>query len=307
MNEVKNLIYHFVSFIPKGKVITYGQIDKILKINSPRLIGQFLHQNKNPKKIPCHRVVFTNGSLSKNYAFGGLKKQKKKLIKEGVKFENNQIKNLENHLWQPNKVFLLYFQLLKRFGFPGPWPWFHQGPSSTKEEIMIGAILTQNTNWNNVEKALSNLRKHRLNSLQKIFIFSQKNLSQLEQYLRPSGFYRLKTKRLINLIKNIFSQYQSLDQMKKQSINKLRQFLLLIKGVGQETADTILLYVLDKPIFVIDRYTQRFTRIFFNKEFFSYEECQKFFMNNLPKDLELFKNYHALIVEWGKNKKNHVL
>lgn len=303
MNDVKSLIYHFVSFIPKGKIITYSQTDKILKINSPRLVGQILHQNKNSKKIPCHRVVFTNGSLSKNYAFGGFKKQKENLIKEGIKFENNQIKNLKNYLWQPNEVFLLYFQLLKRFGFPGPWPWFHQGPPSTKEEIVISAILTQNTNWNNVEKALSNLRKHRLNSLQKIFIFSQKNLSQLEQYLRPSGFYRLKTKRLMNLIKNIFSRYQSIDQMRKQPINKLRQFLLSIKGVGQETADTILLYALDKPIFVVDGYTQRFTQIFFNKEFSSYQKYQKFFEKNLPKNLELYKNYHALIVRWGKLSK----
>ncbi len=300
MNNTKNFIYHFVSFIPKGKVITYGQIDKILKINSPRLVGQILHQNKNPKKIPCHRVVFADGFLSKNYAFGSLKKQKEKLIKEGVKFENNQIKNLKNYLWQPNQVFVVYFQLLKRFGFPGPWPWFHQGPLSTKEEIVIGAILTQNTNWNNVEKALKNLRKNHLNSLKKLLLFSQKNYWQLEQYLRPSGLYRLKTKRLINLITNIFSRYRSIDQMRKQPINKLRQFLLSMKGIGQETADTILLYALDKPIFVIDRYTQRFTRIFFNKEFSSYQKYQKFFEKNLSKNLELYKDYHALIVRWGK-------
>ncbi len=302
MNNIKNLIYHFVSFIPKGKVTTYSQIDKILKLNSPRFVGQILHQNKNPKKNPCHRVVFTNGSLSKNYVFGGLKKQKEKLIKEGIKFENNQIKNLKKYLWQPNEVFILYFQLLKRFGFPGPWPWFHQGFPSTKEEIIIGAILTQNTNWNNVEKALKNLRENQLNSLKKLLLYSQKNYWQLEQYLRPSGFYRLKTERLINLINNIFSCYQSIDQMKKQPVDKLRQFLLSIKGIGQETADTILLYALDKQIFVVDRYTQRFTRIFFNKEFSSYEECQKFFEMNLPKNLELYKNYHALIIKQVKIK-----
>lgn len=300
MTGVKTLVYHFASFIPKGKVITYGQIDKILKINSPRFVGQTLHQNKNPEKIPCHRVVFTNGSLSKNYAFGGLKKQKEKLIKEGVKFENNRIKNLKNYLWQPNEVFVLYFQLLKRFGFPGPWPWFNQGQPSTKEEIIIGAVLTQNTNWNNVEKALFNLRKYRLNSLQKIFLFGQKNLSQLKLYLKPSGFYNLKTERLLDLIQTISCHYQSLDQMKKQPLKKLRPFLLSIKGIGQETADTILLYALDKPIFVVDQYTQRLTKTFFNKEFSSYDKYQKFFENHLPKKLELFKNYHALMVKWGK-------
>lgn len=78
-----------VSKIPKGKVMTYGQIAKKLKI-SPRLVGRVLHENKDPENIPCYRVIFSDGSLSKNYAFGGMKKQKKKLIKEGVKFLNNK-------------------------------------------------------------------------------------------------------------------------------------------------------------------------------------------------------------------------
>ncbi len=92
MKENKTrLVYDLVSKIPKGKVITYGQISKYLKINSPRLIGQILHKNKDPKNIPCHRVVFADGSLSKNYAFGGLKKQREKLEKEGVGFNNDKV------------------------------------------------------------------------------------------------------------------------------------------------------------------------------------------------------------------------
>ncbi len=91
--EIKNKVYALVAKIPKGKVMTYGQIAKILKIKSPRLVGRILHQNKDPKNIPCHRVVFADGSLSKNYAFGGMKKQKEILMKEGIKFKNNKVFN----------------------------------------------------------------------------------------------------------------------------------------------------------------------------------------------------------------------
>lgn len=85
----KSKVYNLVSKIPKGKVMTYGQIAKILKIKSPRIVGQILHQNKDPKKIPCHRVVFSDGRLSENYAFGGAQSQERKLINEGVKFYLN--------------------------------------------------------------------------------------------------------------------------------------------------------------------------------------------------------------------------
>lgn len=91
MEDVKQLVYKLVSSIPKTRVITYGQITKILKIKSPRLIGQILHKNPDPEKIPCHRVVFADGSLSKNYAFGGWKKQKEKLLKEGIKFIGEKV------------------------------------------------------------------------------------------------------------------------------------------------------------------------------------------------------------------------
>jgi len=116
------LVYHLVSLIPKGKVLTYGKVAEILSIKSPRLIGQILHQNKNPKKVPCHRVVFAHGTLSKSYAFGGLKGQYLRLKNEGVEFYlvngrfQDRIKvNLKKSLWQVNKVLKIYFFFLKFF------------------------------------------------------------------------------------------------------------------------------------------------------------------------------------------------
>lgn len=102
MNENKQLIYNLVSMVPKGKVTTYGLIAKKLKI-SPRLVGRVMHENKDPEKIPCHRVVFSDGSLSKNYAFGGEKKQKEKLVKEGILFNNDLVK-LKDYKFIPIKI-----------------------------------------------------------------------------------------------------------------------------------------------------------------------------------------------------------
>jgi methylated-DNA-protein-cysteine methyltransferase-like protein len=102
MIDKKHLIYHFLSLISSGKVITYGQISRFLKINSARAVGQILHQNNNPK-IPCFKVVFTDGSLSENYGFGGIKKQRESLEKEGVIFNQDGKVDLKKSLWQPKK------------------------------------------------------------------------------------------------------------------------------------------------------------------------------------------------------------
>ncbi len=93
-------VYRLVSMIPRGKVMTYGQIAKYLGMESARFVGRILHENKDPDTIPCHRVVFVNGKLSKNYAFGGEKAQRKKLTKEGVMFNKNKV-NLQRLLYQP--------------------------------------------------------------------------------------------------------------------------------------------------------------------------------------------------------------
>lgn len=92
MKNVSKRVYDLVSKIPKGKVMTYGQIAKILYIKSPRLVGRILHQNNNPKTIPCHRVVFSDGKLSKSYAFGGEMEQRKRLLHEGVLFNGNKVR-----------------------------------------------------------------------------------------------------------------------------------------------------------------------------------------------------------------------
>jgi len=316
------LVYHLVSLIPKSKVLTYGNVAEILTLQSPRLIGKILHQNKDPKKVPCHRVVFADGSLSKNYAFGGLKGQYLRLKEEGVSFcfecdrcQDRIRVNLKKSLWQINKVLKLYFFLLKKLGFPGPWPWFENGKPSTKEEIVIESILTQNTSWKNVEKAMINLKKQGLNNLKSIYVFGQKNFGELKKLIRPAGFFNQKGERLFLLAKFIIEDYGGLENFSKISLENARRELLNQKGVGKETADTILLYALEKPIFVIDRYTQKFAeKYFFNslkehrdriKILKTYDLLQHFFMKSLPCDIFLFQNYHALIVGWGKEQ-NHI-
>lgn len=315
--EDKKLVYQLVSLIPKGKVITYGQISKFLRINSPRLVGQILHKNPAPKNIPCHRVVFSDGRLSKNYAFGGERAQMEKLKKEGIAFlkaralyDRTTHVNLKKHQFRLSKALKLYFQLLKKFGEPGPWPWFQsgvrrdgQGPKRTKEEIVIGAILTQNTNWRNVEKALNNLRDQGINTLAETYQLGKKDLKQLRQLIRPSGFYNQKGERLWRLAQFIIKDYKSLNNFLKLPIKKARSLLLSLKGVGEETADTILLYALDKPIFVIDAYTRRFVEKYKLIKVVGYNQLQKYFIDNLPENVKLFQDYHALIVRWGKERK----
>ncbi len=317
MNK-KNLVYELVSLIPSGKVLTYGQIAKFLKVKSVRFIGYLLHQNPDPKNIPCHRVVFSDGSLSKSYVFGGRDSQERKLIKEGVKFylRGNRVQDrkvdLKKCLWQPTKVLRMYFFLLEKFGPPGPWPWFCDDQPHTKEEIVIGAILTQNTNWRNAQKAIDNLRKNKINSLAAVYQLGKKDLNRLKQLIRPSGFYNQKGERLFSLTKFIIDNYKNLENFFKLSEKKARDKLLSIKGIGEETADTILLYAGDKPVFIIDTYTERFVDKYFKDlpsfsdraKMVNYEFLQKFFMDNLPANLKLFQDYHALIIRWGKIKTN---
>ncbi len=313
--DKKDLVYQLVSFIPQGKVLTYGQIAKFLGVKSARTIGQILHQNPQPNNIPCHRVVFSDGSLSKKYAFGGKKEQEKKLKEEGVNFYHlrdcllDRKVVLEKSQWWPTKVLRRYFYLLKKFGSPGLWPWFSNDNPHTKEEIVIGSILTQNTQWVNVEKALKNLRKRKINSLSAIYQLGKKDLSSLKQLIRPSGFYHQKGERLFALTKFIIEDYRGLKKLSQLPLKSIRERLLSVKGIGEETADTILLYALEKPIFVIDAYTRRFVDEYFKKEIslnnnqikkISYQPYQKFFMDNLPTNLQLFQDYHALIVRWGK-------
>lgn len=308
--DKKFLVYKLVSLIPKGKVTTYGEIAKSLNIKSSRLVGRILHQNQDQKNIPCHRVVFSDGSLAKTYAFGGEKEQKKKLAGEGIAFKLPLFRNrktiakvnLKRHLCGLTKALRLYFYLLQKFGEPGKWPWFSNSLVSryTKEEIVISSILTQNTNWKNVERAITNLRREKANTIKAIYQLGKKNLPLLKQLVRPSGFYNQKTERLWNFSKFIIDEYKKLDNFFKLSLMEIRKELLNLKGIGKETADTILLYAGDKPIFVIDAYTKRFAQKFHLIDKEDYLELQKYFLDNLPKNVQLYQDYHALIVRWGK-------
>jgi endonuclease-3 related protein len=195
----------------------------------------------------------------------------------------------------------LYQELKKKHGSPkGQWALWCKRKKSEKEreEVVIGAILTQRTNWKNVELSFSNLKKAKINSLKDILKIKPK---KLERLIRPSGFYKAKSQYLINLAKFIIKNYGSLTKMKKEDGKKLREKLLKLKGIGSETADSILLYALDKPVFVIDEYTRRLVKKRNLAQKFSYDFLQDLFEKNLKKDLRLYQDFHALIVIEGKN------
>jgi len=184
-------------------------------------------------------------------------------------------------------------RLFQHYGKRNWWP------GETSFEVMVGAILTQNTNWNNVEKAIDNLKREKLLNPKKLFNLHPSRLATL---IRPAGFFKLKTKRLRNYLKYFIGEYKgSAERMSEKSLEELRVELLSVNGVGRETADSILLYALDKPIFVIDAYTKRvLSRHSLCSEDADYDELQDLFMDSLPEDVRLFNEYHALIVEVAK-------
>lgn len=173
-------------------------------------------------------------------------------------------------------------------------------PADTKFEILVGAVLTQNTNWSNVEKALSNLKNA---GMLDFSLMSEMDESSLAEYIRPSGYYNLKAKRLKNLFAMIDEMYEgSLELLSKDDWQNARENLLTVKGVGPETADAVLLYVCEKPVFVVDSYTYRvFVRHQMVDEETDYHSIQELFMDNLKNDSRLFNEYHALIVQVAKD------
>ena len=169
-------------------------------------------------------------------------------------------------------------------------------PADSAFEIAVGAILTQNTDWRNVEKALGNLKSANVLSVEAIL---ETPTDQLEMLVRPSGYFRMKADRLKQLCK--FLQSNSFDALKKMGGDQARERLLSVKGVGPETADDIVLYALDIPSFVIDTYTRRLLERFgLYSAKLKYSELQAAFHQQLPEDSSLFKQYHALIVEHAK-------
>jgi len=211
----------------------------------------------------------------------------------------------------------LYKELKRKYGMPkGQWKLWCKRPKTERgrEEVIIGAILTQRTNWRNVEIAINNLKRAKINSLKNIYRLGPK---KLENLIKPSGFYKAKAQYLFNLARFIVENYGSLEKgMKKAELKELREELLKLKGIGPETADSILLYALDKPIFVIDEYTRRLLKnrasIYYGSEgeeenevLFAYQFLQKSFEGNLRKDFRLYQDFHALIVINGKNSRSN--
>ncbi|MBI2100565.1 MAG: methylated-DNA--[protein]-cysteine S-methyltransferase [Candidatus Vogelbacteria bacterium] len=292
-----DLVFETVRLVPRGQVTTYGAIAKLTGF-SPRTVGQILHRNKRPREISCHRVVRSDGSLATGYAFGGPAAQKKKLLAEGIIFKHDRVQSEKFCFPRPNRALQQYFMLLRQFGRPAVWPW-SGGPAHTSEEIVIGAILTQRISWRNVEMALANLRAARANNLETLRRLGKRQAKTLENLIRPSGFYRQKTERLLTLAQ-LVARTGGWQKWRQLAIVPLRRALLDLKGIGPETADTILLYALGRPVFVIDEYTRRFVRHYRLTRAGSYDALQKFFSGRLPPDLQLYQSYHALIVLWGK-------
>ncbi len=186
----------------------------------------------------------------------------------------------------------IYELLYKTYGAQHWWP------GETPWEVCMGAVLTQNTNWGNVEKAISNLKSS--GSLCPVKIKSMP-LSELESAIRPSGYFRLKAQRLLAVTDWWLKNVKNDRLHPSRTLSCWRESILNVKGVGPETADAILLYSFNLPTFVIDTYTKRImARHFGFKYDIAYNELRQFFMDNLPHDPELFNEFHALFVRTAK-------
>lgn len=189
------------------------------------------------------------------------------------------------------KLLSIYECLLNMYGRQQWWP------ADSAFEVMVGAILTQNTNWSNVEKALA-LLKEQINLTPEALL--SLSTPDLEICLKPSGYFRIKTQRLQNYCRWYLERgsYQGLDEL---STSELRERLLKVQGIGPETADDILLYAFNRPVFVIDAYTRRLLqRLDLIQGQEKYEDCRQLFETQLPKNVDLYKQYHALIVIHAK-------
>ena len=194
---------------------------------------------------------------------------------------------LEEHL--KSELLDLYDKLIEQHGSLKWWP------ADTSFEVALGAILTQATAWRNVVKAIDNLKEADAFTPDDINKISQE---ELEQLLRPSGYFRMKAKKVRAFVEHITKR--PMHEMFKQDVPELREELLSIYGVGPETADSIILYAAEKPSFVVDNYTYRLlSRLGWIDGNYHYERLRDLFMINLPADVELFNEFHALIVRHG--------
>ncbi len=188
----------------------------------------------------------------------------------------------------------MYEAMRSRFGDLGWWP----GDGTL--EICVGAILTQNTNWGNVEKAIANLKSAALLSVTALHEMSREQLAEL---IRPAGYYNVKAKRLKNFIAHVRESFgDDIEAFLDRSVSTLREELLSINGIGKETADSIILYAAAKPTFVVDTYTYRILLrhgLIAGED--DYDQIKELMESSLPEDVDLWNDYHAQLVMVGKS------
>lgn len=201
------------------------------------------------------------------------------------------------------------FQELKNaFGEQGWWP-VSDSPNGKAEykkreklkgfqqfEVCVGAILTQNTAWTNAEKAIENLKQKKIFSVRTIANAKPETIAGL---IKPSGYFNQKTKRLQLFCRHVLKEHKTVSGFLLQPTKKLRTELLELHGIGPETADSIILYAAQQPVFVVDSYTRRFVERYYGKKM-GYEQTQQFFESKLPQKAELFNEFHALLVGHAK-------
>jgi endonuclease-3 related protein len=193
----------------------------------------------------------------------------------------------------PEVLMDIYHRMSERFGARFWWP------AETAFEVCVGAILTQNTAWTNVEKAIMALKQAEIMTP---LAMRDSAPEQLTRLIRPAGYFNVKSARLKDFVTWLFLHHEgSLEQLFTVEWHTLREELLQVRGIGPETADSILLYAGNQPTFVVDAYTRRlFHRLGLLPENASYDQTRDMFMTELPGDVQLFNDYHALIVEQCK-------
>ena len=211
--------------------------------------------------------------------------KQRNLHKQGIRRENKQRGNKINYR-------ILYVELEKIYGNTGWWP------AETRDEIVIGTILTQNTSWKNVEKSIDQLKSIGKCSLAAI---SSLPMEKLSQAVRSSGFYNQKAKRLHELSKKIVSEFGGLDKMASLSDPELIDFFSSMTGVGQETLDSIMLYVFDRPHFVVDKYTLRISMRIGIELTPTLQSVKSHVMADIGNDVEALKNFHGALVYLAKD------
>lgn len=266
--EYQKRVWRALTEISYGELATYKDVAKAIgNEKASRAVGMANSKNPIPILVPCHRVVGARGKLT-GFAHG-LKIKEELILHE--------------------KLMKVYSDLLKSMGPQGWWP------AESDFEMMIGAILVQNTNWGNVDKALKNLNGEL--TPQRLEAMSE---AEIAEKIRPSGYYNQKAKKIKGFV-DWFSGYNyDVEKVRAREGEALRHELLGIHGIGRETADCMLTYAFEKPFFVVDAYARRiFERIGLALPA-EYDACRTLIEGVIPEDLDVYKEYHALLVQLGK-------